>query len=523
MRKHKIGIHKNLYMTKELFMLARNFTRKSNMNVDDVLQDNVPDKIYSSILFTLVNLPYKANSIDIEPIIIDKIEYKSYKNHYRFDNGTMTIIKIASTEFVPYGIYARKIINFILAEFAYKYSLPQIYDCDQSRRMVKLGKNHLDFIEKICGTRKVGSNTRKAILQQLQAILNCKMAIATGYKQINPKDDEIFANDKCQFALIESDNEQLINHRFDVFNNWQSEIYITYNLADILSSKIMPLDKNVYMQINSPMELDCFQYFTYQGYLNLKKGNDKDIKYLWDDTFRLFGRGYAKTSRGIADFKKEFRKNIESLQQKTTLMISAPLDVKYITFRPQVPTMLSTPTADSLKWSEIDYESYKPMLDNLAKIESQLGNVEKDVHSLNKWDDFLAKYDLLRKFDKSAITTIKKYFDLDAEQTKKTIEYAKTQKPRNMSAYLVAALNNKWVEFNESFKKRLESWQKIYDKLTGEQKRKVDSAVSTAIPKLRDKWLQEQIDGRILTLIYARYLIDEDRDILLQELTGSRY
>ena len=79
------------------------------------------------------------------------------------------------------------------------------------------------------------------------------------------------------------------------------------------------------------------------------------------------------------------------------------------------------------------------------------------------------------------------------------------------------------MEFNESFKKRLESWQIIYDKLTGEQKRKIDSAVSTAIPKLRDKWLQEQIDGRILTLIYARYLIDEDRDTLLQELTGSRY
>ena len=33
-------------------MLARNFNRNSNMNVSDVIHDNVPDKIYSSILFT---------------------------------------------------------------------------------------------------------------------------------------------------------------------------------------------------------------------------------------------------------------------------------------------------------------------------------------------------------------------------------------------------------------------------------------------------------------------------------------
>ncbi|MBY0379023.1 MAG: hypothetical protein K2P99_01340 [Burkholderiales bacterium] len=494
-------------------MLAHNFIRKSNMNVTDVLHDNVPEKIYSSILFTLVNLPYKANSIDIEPIFIDNVEYKSFKNHYRFNNGTMTIIKIASTEFVPYGIYARKIINFLIAEFSYKYTLPHIYDCDQSRRMVKLGKKPIDFIEKICGRRTSGSSSAKSILQQLQAILNCRMAVATGYKQINPNNDELFASDKYQFALIESDDDQLVNHKFDVFNNWQPEIYITNDLADMFSRKIMPIDRDVYMKITSPMELDIFQYFSYQGY---NKDTNYDYPIDWNDVFGVFGRGYASTSVGIAGFRRDFRRNVASLMQKTNLVISAPLDAKYITFRPQVPNTTIKCAISVSEASNNDlYASLKPTLDILPKIGTNLNK--------NNWDDFIAKYDLLRNFDKGAITIIKEYFESDAEQTKKTIEYVKIQKPRKVSAYLVSALKKNWLKFNEYFEKRLESWERIYDKLTGEQKRKVDSAVSTAIPKLRDKWLQEQIDSRILTLIYARYLVDEDRDLLLKELTGSRY
>ena len=300
-------------------MLARNFNRKSNMNVSDVLQDNIQDKVYTSILFTLVNLPYRDNSIDIEKIIIEIQEYQCYKNHYRFDNGHMTIIKVASLEFVPYGIYARKIINFLLREFAYKMKLSHIYD-ETARRMISLGKKPIDFIEKLCGKRNIGSNTRKAILMQLQAILNCHMAIATGYKQMSIKDDEALASEQFQFAFIESHDEQLINHKFDVFNNWQEAIYMSADLANILSQHVMPLDMLVYNQITSPMELDMYQYYTYQNYNCFKKGADL-IRYDYDEVQKLFGRGYAKTSRGMAYFKKDFRKNLESLQQKVNLQI----------------------------------------------------------------------------------------------------------------------------------------------------------------------------------------------------------
>jgi len=496
--------------------LTHNFTRKLNMNVTDVLHDNVPEKIYSSILFTLVNLPYKSNSIDIEPVFINELQYKSYKNHYRFDNGTMTIIKIASTEFVPYGIYARKIINFLIAEFSYKYTLPHIYDCDQSKRMVKLGKKPIDFIEKICGSRKVGSNTRKTILEQLQVILNCHMAVATGYKQINPKDDEIFASDKYQFALIESNDEQLVNHKFDVFNSWQEEIYISDDLADMFSRKIMPIDRDVYMQITSPMELDIFQYFTYQSYLKSNKDNNRDFPMMWDEVFRVFGRGYANSTKGLANFRADFRKNTASLMQKTNLAISAPLDTKYITFRPQVPNIKVKRAIGFSEASDDIYESLKPELDRFPKLESNLED--------KNWNAFLEKYNILNQYDKSAVTVIKRYFELNAVQTKKTIAYVQTQKLRNPSAYVVTALNEKWMELNDGFKNRLESWQIIYDNFTGEQKRKIDTIVSSIMPKLRDKWSPEQIDGRILTLIYARYFTtDKNSDTLLQELTGSRY
>ena len=158
----------------------------------------------------------------------------------------------------------------------------------------------------------------------------------------------------------------------------------------------------------------------------------------------------------------------------------------------------------------------KPELDNFSKLESNLED--------KNWDSFLERYNILKQYDKSAVTIIKRYFELNAEQTKKTINYVNTQKIRNPSAYLVAALNEKWMELNDSFKKRLDSWQIIYDKLTAEQKRKIDTIVSSIMPKLRDKWSPEQIDGRILTLIYARYFTTyKNSDTLLQELTGSRY
>ena len=501
-------------------MLTHNFTRKSNMNVIDVLNDNVPDKIYSSIVFTLVNLPYKANSIDIESICIDGVDYKSYKNHYRFRNGTMNIIKIASTEFVPYGIYARKIINFLISEFSYKYSMPHIYECDQSKRMVRLGKKPIDFIEKICGIRKVGK-TRNLVLQQLQAILNCKMAVATGYKQINPNDDEICANDRYQFALINSGDKSLVSHKFDVFSNWQEEIYISDDLADMLSRKIMPLNRDVYMRISSPMELDIFQYFTYQSYNASKDGKANcECSMHWDEVFKVFGRGYAKSSKGLANFRADFRKNTQSLMQKANLSISMPLDAKSITFKPII-TQEVLKRAIGLSDSIADdnsndlYLSIKSDLDKLPKINNSVDS--------GNWDIFVGRYDILKLCDKSAIACVKRYFDLDAELTKKTIEYANTQKMRNPSAYLVAALNEKWIKLADEFSKRVNLWQNIYAGLSFEQKRKIDNVVSNSVTRLVDKWSPEPIDSNIVRLIYARYIDINDSDIVLRELVGSRY
>lgn len=211
---------------------------------------NVSDKIYSSILFTFLNLPYRNNSIDIELFTTGNQEYKSYTHHYRFDNGTMMIIKVISTDFIPYGIYARKIINklfnYLIAEFAYKIGMPEIYN-EKARRMINLGKNPVDFIKKLTWSRKVGSDTRKSILMQSQGLLNCYMAVATCYKQISANDDAVFLTDKdkLQFAFVESHNEHSINHKFDVFNNWQEEIYLSQDLANVFPQRIMPLDRAI--------------------------------------------------------------------------------------------------------------------------------------------------------------------------------------------------------------------------------------------------------------------------------------
>ena len=72
-------------------MLARNFTRKPPMNVDELFQDPASERIFSSVLFTLVNLPYRDNSIDIDEIEINGITYKCYKNRYEFSNGKLFV------------------------------------------------------------------------------------------------------------------------------------------------------------------------------------------------------------------------------------------------------------------------------------------------------------------------------------------------------------------------------------------------------------------------------------------------
>jgi hypothetical protein len=499
-------------------MLAPNFSRKSTMNVNDVIQDNIPDKIYSSILFTLVNLPYRNNSIDIELITIDNQEYKCYKNHYRFDNGSMIIIKIASTEFVPYGIYARKIINFLIAEFSYKMNLPHIYD-ENARRMIKLGKKPIDFIEKLSGKRSSGSSSAKTILMQLQGILNCHMAIATGYKQMNPKDDEVLAKDTFQFAFIESYDEQLINHRFNVFDNWQEEIYISDDLAKILSQHIMPLDKVVYSQIKSPMELDVYQYYTYQNYNCIKKGTDL-VNYDWEDTQKLFGRGYAKTSQGIAHFRADFRKNLESLKTKVNLQISAPQDAKYITFVPQKPlTTIGSTSAKS--WSELEYESYKDILEDLPSISGSEKITNHD--NKNDWHNFNLQYNLKSKFDTNAIKQIKQYFENNSIDTIKAVEYALSKTSRNPSAYIMKALSGNWIKKNDDFHKKISEWQNIYKNLTKQEVADINTKADKALVFLKSRYSPEQFSIPILTAIYAKLSQCNDTSIIIKELDGSKY
>lgn len=491
------------------------------MNVKDVLDDSVTalasDKVYSSILFNLVNLPYKANSLDINSIIIDGMEFKYYENHYRFDSGEMIIIKIASNEFIPYGIYARKIINFLIAEFTYKKNLPHIYHGNLNR-LVKLGKKPVDFIEKIAGTRKVGSNTRNSIFQQLQAVLNCRMAIATGYKQIRPDDDEVLAQDRYQFALIESPSEQLVNHKFNVYEDWQEEIFISADLAKILSSKIIPLDKAIYDQITSPMELDLFHYFQYQGFINLKKGVN-EVDYTWDELFKLFGRGYASGSKGLSNFRIDFRKSLNELQGKVCLQIIAPLDSKYITFKPDPAIMISNKSISKKRWAEVEHESYKPLLEDLTTLQS----TAVDNHKVILWDEFFSSNNLSSRFDKSAVKVIKRFFELDIEFTMKTIEYVLSVTPRNPSAYVTEALNNDWVKKSDAFFSRINDFRKKSATMSKKLVLAARKNASTAHEILKRRYLQEDFDPNILEIIYLKLDTLENRSEIIKWLDGSKY
>ena len=502
-------------------MLARNFTRKPHMNVDDVLQDTTPEKIYSSVLFTLVNLPYRDNSIDIEEIEIDGVNYKCYKNRYDFSNGKLIIIKIASTELVPFGIYARKVMNFLIAEFSYKKNFPSIYDNDTSRRMINLGKKPIDFIEKICGTRNPGTR-RHIILKQLEAILNCYMAIATGYKQIAPEDDEIFA-DKCQFALIETTNKQLINHKFDVINNWQEEVHMSGDLAKILSQHIMPLDKDIYSKITSPLELDVYQYFTYQNYTNVQRGIT-EVRYDWDEIMSIFGRGYAKDSKGVGNFRRDFRISMSSLHLKINLSISAPLDSKYITFKPSASLLLDNKKLLTKSNNDLKFDPYKDMFDALASSKQKINTTSKvDVTPTSDWISFARMFNLAHKFDSNSINLIKTYFDKNADNTRKTVKYVLEQATKNPSAFVKKALAGNWATKYEEFNQKLSKWKNDYQLLNDREVQKLSVLANSACSFLQNKYHPEEFSQQILTLIYMRFNALHDTKALLLELDGSKY
>ena len=503
-------------------MLAHNFTRKPPMNVDDILQDAIPEKIYSSVLFTLVNLPYRDNSIDIESIDIDGVTYKCYKNRYDFANGKLLIIKIASQQFVPFGIYARKIMNFLIAEFSYKKNFPSVYDNDVSRRMINLGKKPIDFIEKICGKRNSGSSSAKSILKQLEAILNCHMAIATGYKQINPQYDEVFA-EKCQFALIDTGSNQLVNHKFDVVNNWQEEVYISGDLAKILSQHIMPLDKDIYLKITSPLELDVYQYFTYQNYNNVQKGVE-EIRYNWDEIMRIFGRGYAKDSKGIGNFRRDFRISILALELKVNLGLSAPIDSKYITFLPSANLLLDNKKLITKSMDDLKYGPYEDMFKTFSSDKQNIERSSKlDVTPPSDWMSFARMFNLVHKFDSNSINLIKTYFDKDADNTRKTVKYVLEQATKNPSAFVKKALAGNWAVKYEEFNQKLSKWKNDYQLLNDKEVQKLSQSASSACSFLQSKYHPEEFSQQILALIYMRASAVGDVDTLLVELDGSKY
>ena len=504
-------------------MLARNFTRKPPMNVDELFQDPASERIFSSVLFTLVNLPYRDNSIDIEKIEIDGVIYKCYKNRYDFSNGKLLIIKIASRQCIPFGINARRIINFLIAEFSYKKNFPSIYDNEYSRRMISLGKKPIDFIEKICGTRKVGSDTRKSILKQLEAILNCRMAIATGYKQINPNDDELFAQ-KAQFALIDTGSNELVNHVFDVTNNWQEEIYVSEDLAKILSQHLMPLDKEIYSNITSPFVLDMYQYFTYQNYNYVNKGVSQ-ADYTWNELQSLFGRGYAKTSQGMACFRQDFRKGMIELQSKVNFAISAPLDSKYITFKPSEQLLLGNKKLPPKSMDDIKFGAYEDIFKALStdKQATKEAPTRIDVTPTPDWMSFVRMFNLVHKFDSNSINLIKTYFDKDADNTRKTVKYVLEQATKNPSAFVKKALTGNWATKYEEFNQKLSKWKNDYQLLNDKEVQKLSQSASSACSFLQSKYHPEEFSQQILALIYMRASAVHDVDALLVELDGSKY
>ncbi len=152
---------------------------------------------------------------------------------------------------------------------------------------------------------------------------------------------------------------------------------------------------------------------------------------------------------------------------------------------------------------------------------------DKKTFSINEseWQSFVIKYNLNNKFDTNACKQIKKYYEEDSINTIKTVEYvlSRTPKPKNISAFVVKALNDNWTKSYETFTTKTTEWKKILNSLSPKDVAHIDALASKSISFLKERYLNEEFNHQILTIIYARYMTDRNEKLLLDELTGSKY
>ena len=175
--------------------------------------------VFMSRLLTMVNLPYR----------------NIYAPDWERSNGIVTIHISSGYENgeiigIPYGIYARLILFYIVTE-AVKSKSPIIY----------LGDSFNNFIKNI-NINKKGGHQINSIRHQLQKMLS------------------------CEFSWIQQDKSYKfsISDTYKIFENY---VYLNKEFYDEIIKSPIPLDFEIIKQLkNSPMCIDLYMLLTWRTF-----------------------------------------------------------------------------------------------------------------------------------------------------------------------------------------------------------------------------------------------------------------
>lgn len=231
----------------------------SKNNKSKVLLNFLPN------IFIMFNLPYRNPKMNL----------------WVRSNPFMTL-SISSEKGIPYGIYARLILIFIVTEAIKKKT-----------DVICLGDSFSHFVKKICHNGN-GGKQNSLISIQLQKLLDSKFTIIRK------------ENNSC----IKKEFKIAINTFEDIYNN-KSIILNKVFYEDIIARSV-PIKSNIVQKyINSPLFFDLYMFLSWRTY-NIKKTSIMKI-----DKFKYqLGDQY----KNISDFNHECYKSIRMIKKLCPFM-----------------------------------------------------------------------------------------------------------------------------------------------------------------------------------------------------------
>lgn len=218
----------------------------------------------------------------------------SYKRNIQF--GSKNVQVYMHSEFgIPYGILPRRMMAFLLQQAVQKQS-----------RVIEIGQNQTQFLNNMgvmasCGKR----GYLKAVKEQAKRLLNSYISVRCDQEEKWEFSNSVFA-----------ESGSIVWHD-DIKKPWSGTIQLSQALFNDIIDNGVPIEMCAVKEIQSSLAFDIYLWLRWKMH-HLKK----DTYISWEQLFQQFGFGYQETSRGKADFKKEFTNKfslIKFLNQKFCL------------------------------------------------------------------------------------------------------------------------------------------------------------------------------------------------------------